>query len=59
MTLERATRLKQIGFEWEAINPNNVPWEKRYSELLAFVVSQLPSFRPFRFDFELGPHLVL
>lgn len=41
MTLERATKLKKLGFEWEAINPNNVPWETRYNELLAFVVSLL------------------
>lgn len=42
MTLERATKLKHLGFEWEAMNPNNVTWETRYSELVAFVVSKLP-----------------
>jgi hypothetical protein len=39
MTLERAKKLKGLGFEWEATNPNNVPWEARYQELLDFVVS--------------------
>ena len=39
MTLERATKLKQLGFEWEAMNPNNVSWDTRYAELKAFVVS--------------------
>ena len=38
MTLERAAKLKQLGFEWEAVNPNNVSWETRYNELIAFVV---------------------
>ncbi|CAB9508531.1 helicase [Seminavis robusta] len=37
MTLERANKLKELDFEWEAINPNNVPWETRYKELCAFV----------------------
>jgi hypothetical protein len=39
MTLDRATRLRQLGFEWEAHNPNSVPWDVRFGELLEFVVS--------------------
>jgi len=39
MTLERASRLKLVAFEWEASNPNSVSWDVRYNELLAFVVS--------------------
>ena len=44
MTQERANKLKELGFQWEALNPNNVPWEVRYSELCAFVVSLIVGF---------------
>jgi hypothetical protein len=46
MTSDRATKLQELGFEWEALNPNNVPWDVRYEELLAFVVSSLFRLRP-------------
>ena len=55
MTLERATKLNKLGFEWEAVNPNNVPWETRYGELLEFVVSSnlLSSLFPLYFTTKL------
>ena len=39
MTLERAKKLVDIGFEWSTINPNHVTWETRFEELRQFVVS--------------------
>jgi len=39
MTAERARRLEGIGFQWSTRDPRHVPWEKRYGELLEFIVS--------------------
>lgn len=38
MTLDRAKKLADIGFEWSTINPNHVTWETRFEELKEFVV---------------------
>jgi hypothetical protein len=39
MTLERVDRLVEIGFQWAIKGPRFVPWETRYDELVAFIVS--------------------
>ena len=36
MTMERAKKLVDIGFEWSTINPKHVTWETRYQELKQF-----------------------
>lgn len=38
MTVERAKKLVDIGFEWSTINPKHVTWETRYEELKQFQV---------------------
>jgi hypothetical protein len=39
MSLERVGRLVEIGFQWAIKDPRYVPWETRYDELVAFIVS--------------------
>jgi hypothetical protein len=39
MSLERVDRLVEIGFQWAIKDPRYVPWETRYDELVAFIVS--------------------
>ena len=39
MTLDRARRLEELGFQWSTTDPRHVPWEQRYDELREFVVS--------------------
>jgi hypothetical protein len=39
MFRERVDRLVEIGFQWAIKDPRYVPWETRYDELVAFVVS--------------------
>jgi hypothetical protein len=39
LTLQRAQKLLNLGFEWSAKDPRMVPWETRYNQLNDFVVS--------------------
>jgi hypothetical protein len=39
MSLERVSRLVEIGFQWAIKGPRYVPWGTRYDELVAFIVS--------------------
>jgi hypothetical protein len=39
MSQERVSRLVEIGFQWAIKDPRYVPWETRYDELVAFIVS--------------------
>jgi hypothetical protein len=58
MTPARAQKLVDIGFKWSTKDPRHVPWEQRYSELVAFNVSSfsVPSQELFWFvsHFRLG-----
>jgi hypothetical protein len=49
MSLERVERLVAIGFQWVIKDPRYVPWETRYDELLAFIVSVCRDQISFRF----------
>lgn len=38
MTLERAQKLVNIGFDWSASDPRHVSWEERFEQLQKFKV---------------------
>ena len=39
LTVERAQKLVNLGFEWSAKDPRMVPWETRFRQLQDFAVS--------------------
>jgi hypothetical protein len=49
MSLDRVDRLVTIGFQWAIKDPRYVPWEIRFDELVAFIVSVRRDQISFRF----------
>ena len=41
MTMERAQKLIDLGFDWSTTDPRHVSWEDRYEQLKEFYVSVL------------------
>ena len=39
MTMERAQKLIDLGFDWSTTDPRHVSWEDRYEQLKDFNVS--------------------
>lgn len=71
MTMERAQKLIDLGFDWSTTDPRHVSWEDRYEQLKDFNVStasdiawngaiilqQLSLISTFAFRFTHGPTL--